>query len=136
MDGRIQSRVVRSNEILTEVALPPQRPNARVSFDGLEVQAVERASVYEDAEPALAEPGALGVKLVVASSLSEAAVGRFLERCSVRDRFAGCWSRDAAGGVNSVPLARTLAAGALAPDRVRARGVYRRPVTHHREAPS
>ena len=40
VDGRIQSHVVRSSEILTEVILPPQRPNARMSFEKLRPRGV------------------------------------------------------------------------------------------------
>jgi xanthine dehydrogenase YagS FAD-binding subunit len=40
VDGRIQSHVVRSNEILTEVTLPPPRPGARMSFQKLRPRGV------------------------------------------------------------------------------------------------
>jgi xanthine dehydrogenase YagS FAD-binding subunit len=40
VDGRIQSHVVASNEILTEVAIPPPRPNARTSFEKLRPRGV------------------------------------------------------------------------------------------------
>jgi xanthine dehydrogenase YagS FAD-binding subunit len=40
VDGRIQSHVVRSNEILTEVVIPPPRPNLRASFEKLRPRGV------------------------------------------------------------------------------------------------
>jgi xanthine dehydrogenase YagS FAD-binding subunit len=40
VDGRIQSHVVRFNEILTEVILPPPKPNVRASFEKLRPRGV------------------------------------------------------------------------------------------------
>ena len=40
VDGRIQSHVVASNEILTEIRIPPPRPNARTSFEKLRPRGV------------------------------------------------------------------------------------------------
>ena len=40
VDGRIQSHVVRSNEILTEVVIPPPKANARTSFEKLRPRGV------------------------------------------------------------------------------------------------
>ena len=40
VDGRIQSHVVRSNEILTEVVIPPPKPNLRASFEKLRPRGV------------------------------------------------------------------------------------------------
>jgi xanthine dehydrogenase YagS FAD-binding subunit len=40
VDGRIQSHVVRSNEILTEVVIPPPTPGARTSFEKLRPRGV------------------------------------------------------------------------------------------------
>ncbi len=40
VDGRIQSHVVRSNEILTEVVIPPPKPNVRASFEKLRPRGV------------------------------------------------------------------------------------------------
>jgi xanthine dehydrogenase YagS FAD-binding subunit len=40
VDGRIQSHVVRSNEILTEVVIPPPRPGFRTSFEKLRPRGV------------------------------------------------------------------------------------------------
>jgi len=40
VDGRIQSHVVRSNEILTEVVIPPPKPDLRTSFEKLRPRGV------------------------------------------------------------------------------------------------
>jgi xanthine dehydrogenase YagS FAD-binding subunit len=40
VDGRIQSHVVRHNEILTEVVVPPPKPNVRASFEKLRPRGV------------------------------------------------------------------------------------------------
>lgn len=40
VDGRIQSHMVRFNEILTEVVLPPPKPNVRASFEKLRPRGV------------------------------------------------------------------------------------------------
>jgi xanthine dehydrogenase YagS FAD-binding subunit len=40
VDGRIQSHVVRSNEILTEVVIPPPKPGLRASFEKLRPRGV------------------------------------------------------------------------------------------------
>src|SRR5438105_6117390 len=44
----------------------------------IEIEAVDGASLYEDVIPALSALKAMGVKLFIASSLSNAAVTRFL----------------------------------------------------------
>src|SRR5262245_55253615 len=63
----------------------------RDAIEAHEIRAFADSSLYEDAAPALSELKALGVRLVVASSLSEAAVGLFLDRFALRHAFAGCW---------------------------------------------
>src|SRR5579871_6856893 len=40
VDGRIQSHVVRYNEILTEVVIPPAQPDVRASFEKLRPRGV------------------------------------------------------------------------------------------------
>lgn len=40
VDGRIQSHVVRHNEILTEIVIPPPKPNTRASFEKLRPRGV------------------------------------------------------------------------------------------------
>jgi len=84
----------------------------------LEIEAVNAASVYEDIVPALAELKAMGVHLSIASSLSGAAIRRFLEKHSLGEFFAAVWDRDNAGGINAVPLVRALRGAALQPENV------------------
>jgi phosphoglycolate phosphatase-like HAD superfamily hydrolase len=78
--------------------------------ENLEVEAVDAASLYEDVAPALAELKSMGVRLVVASSLSHKAAARFIERNSLGEFFSGVHTRDEAGGVKSAPLLSALSA--------------------------
>jgi beta-phosphoglucomutase-like phosphatase (HAD superfamily) len=83
-----------------------------------EIEAVEQAVLYDDAAPALSELATLGVKLIAASSLSEIALTRFLERASLGHVFHDRWSRDTAGGVGHIVLTRAVTVASLAPERV------------------
>ncbi len=80
----------------------------------LEIDAVERASLYEDVIPALAELKAMDIQLIVASSLSGSAIARFLEKCP--HDFDDVWSRDNAGGIKTAPLTRALDTACLRPE--------------------
>ena len=93
---------------------PPQQ---RIVED-LEVRAAEKASMYEDVVPALAELKEMNLTLLIASSLSTAAVSRFLERFSLNGFFSAVWTRDNARGVKTVPLARAMETAALEPEHV------------------
>jgi len=77
------------------------------TIEALEVQAVDGATIYGDVLPSLAELKAMGIKQFIASSLSNAAVERFLERCCPHD-FDGVWSRRNAGGIKEAPLRSAL----------------------------
>ena len=66
--------------------------------------------------PALRELKSMGVHLSIASSLSDAATSRFLEKHSLGGFFAGVWNRDDAGGIKSVPLVRALRNASLQPE--------------------
>lgn len=70
----------------------------------LELQAVNAATVYEDVLPALSELQATGVAMFIASSLSSAAITRFLARSSTAGFFSAVSTRDTAGGVRAEPL--------------------------------
>jgi beta-phosphoglucomutase-like phosphatase (HAD superfamily) len=96
----------------------PLHPDERATIDAAEVEAVESALVYDDAAPALAELDGLGVRLVVASSLSESALSRFLDRAGWNTLFHDRWSRDAAEGVADAVLRRAVIGGSLDADRV------------------
>jgi FMN phosphatase YigB (HAD superfamily) len=86
------------------------------TMEPYEIQAVEDAAIYEDVLPALSELKAIGVRRFIASSLSNAAISRFLERCPQLD-FDGVWNRDNAGGIKTAPLARAIEGASLRPDR-------------------
>jgi beta-phosphoglucomutase-like phosphatase (HAD superfamily) len=86
--------------------------------EALEIEAVNASSVYEDIVPALRELKAMGVHLSMASSLSHAAIARFLEKHSLDEFFAGVWNRDNAGGIKAVPLVRALRSASLQPENV------------------
>jgi beta-phosphoglucomutase-like phosphatase (HAD superfamily) len=83
------------------------------SIEALEVEAVDGASVYEDVLPALSELKAMGIQLFIASSLSNAAIARFLARCP--HVFDAVWSRDNAQGIKAAPLRCALASVSLEP---------------------
>jgi phosphoglycolate phosphatase-like HAD superfamily hydrolase len=90
----------------------------RQLIEALEVQAVGATSAYEDVAPALAELKAMGVKLFIASSLSNAAITHLLERNSLNEFFSAVWTRDNAGGVKAVPLAAAVGGASLKPEQV------------------
>ena len=90
----------------------------RAIVEDYELQAVDAARAYEDVAPALVELRDLGVMSIVASSLSAAAVTRFLERLSPLNLFADVWNRDAADGVKETPLMKAIASRSIEPDRV------------------
>jgi beta-phosphoglucomutase-like phosphatase (HAD superfamily) len=79
------------------------------SVEALELQAVEQANPYEDVIPALAELKAMDVQLFLTSSLSAAAVARFLAKHSLEEFFPAIWTRDNAGGIKAAPLQSALA---------------------------
>jgi len=87
-------------------------------IEALEVQAVAAASAYEDVVPALSELKAMGVKLFIASSLSNAAITHFLERNFLTEFFSAVWSRDNAGGAKTAPLEAAIAGASLKPEQV------------------
>src|SRR6185503_3072312 len=65
---------------LLEAADQPLRADERATVEGCEREAVARTCAYEDCAPALAELVNLGVRLIAATSLSEAALTGFLEQ--------------------------------------------------------
>jgi phosphoglycolate phosphatase-like HAD superfamily hydrolase len=102
---------------LMEAAQKPLDAEERGVVEALEVEAVDGASVYEDVVPALAELKAMGIQLFIASSLSGAAVTRFLERCSLAEFFSGVWNRDNAAGIKAAPLHKAIERASLEPER-------------------
>jgi phosphoglycolate phosphatase-like HAD superfamily hydrolase len=84
-------------------------------LETLEIEAVERAVLYEDVTPALAELRSMGIELLIASSLSSAAIQRFLERGHLNRHFSSVWTRDNAKGIKAAPLQRALEQAHLKP---------------------
>lgn len=95
-------------------------PESLARLQELELRAVEHAELYEDVRAALAQLKSLDVAAVVASSLSRAAVARFVERHALADLLAGAVTRDEAGGVRSKVLRFTVEQAGLAPAHVMA----------------
>jgi FMN phosphatase YigB (HAD superfamily) len=82
--------------------------------EAFELKAVDGSTIYEDVLPALAELQAMGIRRLIASSLSNAAITRFLE--AFPHNFDGVWSRDNAGGIKAAPLTRALQGACLRPE--------------------
>src|SRR5258708_7689282 len=98
------------------LGLMEERPLAGASLarlQELELAAVEHADLYEDARPCLAELKALGVATVLVSSLSRAAVARFIERHALADLLPGAVTPDAARGLLAQGPPRPTPPGAL-----------------------
>ena len=91
--------------------------NAAIAEE-LELQAIDRVQLYEDVAPALAALKAMDVTLLVASSLSDTAVNRFLEKFSLAPYFSGVCTRDNGGGVKGAPLLKALESAAVPPEHV------------------
>jgi FMN phosphatase YigB (HAD superfamily) len=84
------------------------------TIQALEVAAVDSAVIYDDVIPALTELKAMGVQRFIATSLSNAAIARFLERCP--HNFDAIFTRDNSGGIKAAPLARALQVASLRPE--------------------
>jgi phosphoglycolate phosphatase-like HAD superfamily hydrolase len=108
-------------DVLTLMAAGGQQLTAeqRALVQDYEIQAVDRVHAYEDVAPALLELKDLGIESVVASSMSGAAVTRFLEKFSLTSFFTGIWSRDTAGGgVKEGPLLKAVTSRPFRPGQV------------------
>lgn len=103
---------------LIERSGKPLSDSQKRLVEALEIDAVREACMYEDVLPALAELRTMGVHLSIASSLSTAAVDRFLEAGSARGFFSAIWTRDNSGGIKTAPLASAIHAASLHPERV------------------
>jgi len=91
-----------------------------LGLEELELRAVEHADLYEDVRSSLEALKALGVAAILVSSLSRAAVARFIEKHALADLLAGSITRDEAGGVRSKVLRSTIDQTRLDPLRVMA----------------
>ena len=86
----------------------------------LELQAVEHAELYEDVRFCLEELKSLGVAAFLVSSLSRAAMARFIERQALADLIAGSVTRDEAGGMKDKVLRFAIDQAGLDPAHVMA----------------
>ena len=93
-------------------------PGQKQTIEDLELDAVSRTNLYEDVGPAFAELQTMQISLLLASSLSAAAVGRFLDRCSLGLFFAAVVTRDNAHGVKADPVRAVIAQGSIPPEHV------------------
>jgi beta-phosphoglucomutase-like phosphatase (HAD superfamily) len=91
-----------------------------LGLEELELRAVEHADLYEDVRSSLEALKSLGVAAILVSSLSRAAVARFIERHALADLLAGSITRDEAGGVRSRVLRSAIDQTRLDPLRVMA----------------
>ena len=103
---------------LMEQAGSALNPSNAAIAEQLELQAIERAQLYEDVAPALAALQAMDITLLTASSLSTTAANRFLEKFSLAPYFSGVWSRGNAGGVKAAPLRKAIDSAGVQPDHV------------------
>jgi FMN phosphatase YigB (HAD superfamily) len=95
-------------------------PESLLRLQELELRAVEHAELYEDVRTSLEELKSLGIATIVATSLSRAAVMRFIERHALADVVAGLVTRDEAGGVMAKVLQSVLEQTSLDPAHVMA----------------
>jgi phosphoglycolate phosphatase-like HAD superfamily hydrolase len=107
---------------LMQAAESPLDGEWKTIAEALEAEAAAAASMYEDVLPVLAELGTMGIRLIVASSLSRSAVTSFIERCSLGEFFSGVYTRDdlfqgVAGSVKAAPLLAALSGASLPPEK-------------------
>jgi phosphoglycolate phosphatase-like HAD superfamily hydrolase len=91
---------------------------ARELITSFELEAVSLANAYEDVSPALAQLKAMGIRLVIASSLSTKAITGFLEKNSLAALFSSIHSRDSASGIKATPLKSAIASAACHIERI------------------
>jgi phosphoglycolate phosphatase-like HAD superfamily hydrolase len=102
---------------LLEAAETPLKGERRNVAEALEIEAVAAASIYEDVLPVLAELRTMGIRLLIASSLSRSSMTSFIERGLLGEFLSGVWTRDDSGGVKSAPLLAALRGASLPPDK-------------------
>ena len=94
------------------------KPSDTAIIEDLELQAVDRSHLYEDVAPALAALKAMDITLLIASSLSAAAVNHFFDKFSLTGYFSSVWTRDSAQGVKAAPLRKALESAAFQAEHV------------------
>jgi len=86
--------------------------------EALELEAVDQASAYDDVLPALTELKAMGIQLLLASSLSSVAITHFVTKCGLAELLSAVWTRDNAGGIKAAPLRSAIGGASLDPEQV------------------
>jgi xanthine dehydrogenase YagS FAD-binding subunit len=94
VDGRIQSHVVRYNEILTEIAIPAPKPGLRASFEKLRPRGVWDFAMASLAMSLQVRSGAIEDARVVFGGIAgkpwrETAVENFLKGKTLREKLGG-----------------------------------------------
>jgi xanthine dehydrogenase YagS FAD-binding subunit len=102
VDGRIQSHVLRANEILTEVVIPPPKPNLRTSFEKLRPRGVWDFAMASLAMSLQIQGNVIATARVVFGGIA----GRPLREKTVEGLLAG---RTLGTGVADEAVARALA---------------------------
>jgi xanthine dehydrogenase YagS FAD-binding subunit len=102
VDGRIQSHVVRYNEILTEVVIPPPRPGLRASFEKLRPRGVWDFAMASLAITLQMQGGVIADARVVFGGIA----GRPVRETAVENVLAG---KTPAAGLAGDAVARALA---------------------------
>lgn len=87
-------------------------------LEAFELRAVDQAELYEDVRASLAALN--GVSVILASSLSRAAVARFVECHVLSDLLVALVTRDEAGGVGERVLRCAIECAALDPKQIMA----------------
>ena len=87
-------------------------------LQGFELEACEHTDLYPDVRACLEELKQIGVSAYIVSSLSRAAVDRFIARFSLADLLTGVVARDDAQGVMDAPLRHAIAQTKLEPARL------------------
>jgi len=106
--------------LIRHIEKQPVSPQMLSCLEAFELRAVEQAELYEDVAASLAALRPLGVDVILASSLAQAAVMRFVERHALSDLLAGVVTRDEAGGVGAHVLGCAIARTARDPSQVMA----------------
>jgi beta-phosphoglucomutase-like phosphatase (HAD superfamily) len=102
---------------LMEAAEIPLDGERKAIADALEAEAVAAASIYEDVLPVLVELRTMGIRLLIASSLSRSSIMSFVGRSSLGEFLSGVSTRDEVGGVKAAPLLAALNGASLPPER-------------------
>jgi phosphoglycolate phosphatase-like HAD superfamily hydrolase len=103
---------------LLESSEKPLDDSVRELIARFELEAANGANTYEDVAPALAQLKAMGIQLLIASSLPTAAITRFLERNSLGEAFSAVHSRDSSDGIKAAPLKSAIAGASCQIERI------------------